>query len=311
MRIFQLLILIGVSATAFAGDVIRATLVVTNAAHFNEATQASVTLNGTDTRLWTNAVTSASTEIKSSTNISNAAYYLLNHLRSHPFSGVETQSTNNGVVLIGAEGDALSLTLSNTWATVTYRTNTIGTSYGVVRIPRTIEGAATQSRIADGLVDYLNQAATNALTETAKVSENLVGIANTQTISGQKTLSNTGNVYSGASLNLGNYLQFGHSALAVDNAGTNFIADFTGVAYRSITATNDINLLQTTNRAAVRSLVLFLYPNGTNRSLTVPATWHALSAVDAFVTNSTIGILSLTVNGTSETNVFYSYKAVP
>lgn len=331
---------------AMAGDIIRAVLVITNAANLNGTNSASLTVNSS-TRISTNAVHSASTQWKASTNTTTARDYLLAHVRSFPFSGVQSSATNNGILFIGTESAALALTVSNSWASVTYQTNTIGTSYGVVRIPRTLESATTQARIADGLVDYINFAPTGTVSSAAAAMVNyinltvtqtisgaksftnvanvfvgdgsglsgVVTVAGTQTVTGAKSLTNTANVFVGASATLtaatiGSYLQFPHSNLSVASAGTNFVADF-GNSYQSITATNHVNFLQSTNRNAVRSLVVFVYPNGTNRNLTVPATWHALSSVDAVVTNTTVGILSLTVNGTTETNVFYSYKAVP
>lgn len=287
-----------------AANIITATVVVTNAANLNGTNAASLTLSA-DTRIATNTIHSASTQWKASTNTSTAAFNLLQHLRSYPFTGVQTSATNNGVVLTGAEGDALSLTISNNWASVAYRTNTFGSSSGVVSVPYSIFAVQEQNRLSDGLVAWLNIAPTNGLSATAPVAVNLMGLANDQTISGIKTFTSAANVFSGKNL------QLAHSAQTPDIGTTNFVADFTGNEYRSITPTANINFIQSTNRAAIRSLVFFLYPNGTNRSLTVPATWHPAAAVDAVLTNTTVGILSITVNGTSETNVFYSYKAVP
>lgn len=246
--------------------------------NLNGTNAASITIAG-DTRIWTNAVTSAPTQMLATTNLANAVSRLLNHVKvgAYPFSGLTAYATNNGVKLVGSS--AFTVTITNSWATVAYATNTIGGGYAV-RAPRSTQPATEQAASDERVSDGLNNA-TTLVSGTATAMANFL----------PKTMA--------------------LSSLAVDNAGTNFVANFTGDAYRTITATNSLNFLQSTNRAAARSIVLFLYPNGTNRSLTVPATWHALSAADAVITNTTVGVLSLTVNGTSETNVFYSYKAVP
>lgn len=339
-------ILFALCVSAQAGDVITATVIVTNAANLNGTNAASLTHNGlTSTRIWTNSVTSASTQIKASTNTTTAAFNLFQHLKTgaYPFTGVQTLATNNGVVLIGAEGAALSLTVSNSWASVSYRTNTFGTSYGVVSVPYTIFAVQEQNRLSDGLVSWLNIAPTNAITATAPVAANLVGLANTQTITGAKALTNLNNTLKGAtlettgngvvggtlvstgavtmqstaditgaltasaSLNLGTYMQMSHAALTADSEATNFVANFTGQPYRTITAVANVNFIQSTNRAAVRSMVIFVDANGTNRTLSVNSSWRKLNTFDTTVTNGTVGIISLTTKGTAETDVYASY----
>jgi hypothetical protein len=307
-----------------AGDIITATVVIssTSATNLNGTNAASITI-GSDTRIATNNVVSASTQFYASTNAINAAFYLLNQLRQNPFTTntiAGTSSTNNGVVLVGQEGVTWSIVISNSWATVAYRTNSVGTAR-VVRVPPTIESATTRTNVGNGIVAYLNQAhTTDTIDATAAAMANFASLADIDTSSELRGIltdeSGTGaalfangdiGAATGTSLALSTYFQLGHSALAVDNAGTNFVADFTGVAYRTITATNSVNLLQSTNRAAVRSLVLFVDANGTNRNFTVNSSWKKLNTFNSVITNGTVGVVSLTVVGTAETNVYASF----
>jgi hypothetical protein len=318
MNRFTLILVALFNLAAFAGDIITATVIVDSSSvtNLNGTNAASITIDS-DTRIWTNSVTSVSTQMLASTNTNTVAFRLLQHLRSYPFTDVSTSATNLGVVLIGAEGAALSITISNSWATVTYRTNTVGTGI-VYRAPRSIESATTRAIVDDDVITRVNNASTNTVTASAASMVNFVDTSETQTVAGDKNFTGTGNLYAGASgtlsgfLNLGTYLQFAHSALTAHSAVTNFVADFTGVAYRSITAAADVNFVHSTNRAAVRNVVVFLIANGANRNLTFNASWtnNFVTAIPTVLTNGTVGVLSLTCWGTSETNVIPAYAVL-
>ena len=313
----------------FGATSISATLTITNAANINPTNSHSITVDtGTpDTRLWTNAIYSAATQILYTNSISQAAQRLLIHAATYPFDSCYlSQSGTNGITLRAYNDTPLTITLTNsTWGYVTYLTNTL-TAAAIVRIPNTVESAATRTNIANGLVAYLNLAAnTTAIDQTASVASQLLGTTNTQTIAGAKSLTNVANVFSGASVtttgaatigsslstttfaNIGGYFQLAHAVLNVDTAATNFIANFTGAPYQTITATNEVHFIQSTNRAAVRSTVIFIDANGANRSLGVNASWKKLSSIHTVVTNGTVGVLSLTVKGTAETDVYAAY----
>lgn len=291
---------------ATAGDIITATVVVTNASNFNTNPAASLTHSGlVDTRIWTNTVTSSSTQIQSSTNIANAAFQLLRHFRLNPFTDVQTLATNNGIILIGADGDALSLVASNSWASISYRTQTVATGAIVLRSPRaSVDDPTERAKGDDDIPARMNNAPTNTVSETAPAMVGYVNRTQTQTVTGFKTLSNTNNLFTAQQLT------FDQSELAVDNGGTNFWVDLLGDAGRTITATNHLNFQATTNRAAVgmRNVVLVLLPNGTNRNLTFNSSWNFLSTKPTVLTNATLGILSLTSWGSSETNVLAVYS---
>lgn len=102
-------------------------------------------------------------------------------------------------------------------------------------------------------------------------------------------------------------LKLGHAALTADSAVTNFVADFTAEAYRTITAAADVNLLQSTNREVVRTVTLFIEPSGGDRNLTINSSWKKLNTFNSVVTNGTTAVISLTTKGAAETDVFAAF----
>lgn len=101
--------------------------------------------------------------------------------------------------------------------------------------------------------------------------------------------------------------RYEHAALTAHSATTNYVANFTEQPYRTITAANDVNMVHSTNRAAVYNTVIFITPSGANRNLTVNSSWKKLNTFNTVVTNGTTGVLSLTVSGTAETDVYATY----
>ena len=308
-----------------AATIITGTLTITNAANIDATNSASITVNtgAADTRIWTNAVVDPTTHILYTNSISQAAQRLLIHAATYPFASTYlSQSGTNGIILRAYQDIPLTITLTNTtWGSVTYATNTI-TAATVVRVPNTVESATTKTNVATGLTDYLNlDANTVALDQTKTVASQLVGLVNTQTIAGAKSLTNTANVFSGASLDLtggatigtfasiGTYLQLPHAALAVDSAATNFVADLTGQSYRTITATNDVFFVQSTNRAAARFVKIRIDPNGTNRNLGFNASWKFFGGIaPSTLSSNAIAVLTVTALGTAETDVLARYS---
>jgi hypothetical protein len=262
--------------SAFAGDIITATVTIssTSATNLNGTNAASITVSA-DTRIWTNSVTSASTQILATTNATTAAFRLLQHLRAYPFSGVATTATNSGVVMVGAEGASLTVTISNSWATVAYRTNTVGTGR-VVRVPYGIESDETEDIVSDGVVDWANRAETNKI--------NIAQLGST----------------------------FTNTTLAVSSAATNFIATFPtsgAVSYQTITATNDVFFISSTNRVSVRKTVIVIDPNGTNRNLGFNSGWNFFGTKPTTLVSTNVGQLTLWAMGTDEANVWAEYSS--
>jgi hypothetical protein len=305
LLVFLFLLAAAGASQAATYTVITGTITITNAANLNGTNGAAITV-ASDTRTWTNAVTSASTQILANTNLVTAASRLVTHLSTYPFTDLKvTASSTNGVNLRALASTALTISLTETnWGVVTYSTNTFGgeSGQGVLRIPYSVESATVQSNHANGLVNYLNLTANNvALDQTKTVASELAGLANTQTITGAKTFTNYGNLYTGRQLTLE------HAALAVDNGATNFWVDLASSAYRTITATNSVYFQATTNRAATRTVVVRIDPNGTNRNLGFNSNWTFLGTAPSTIASGKIGILSLTSFGTAETDVLAAY----
>jgi hypothetical protein len=306
-RFLSIAVLLIATAPAFAGDIVTAYLYPTNTANINATNAYTITVNA-DTRTWTNAVVDASDEILATTNNATALIRLITHFASYPVADLTMLSDGSTYVAWrAAEGAALTATLNtNTWGYVSYATNSVGATGTTVVIPYTFYSAVQQTNVANGLSAFLNLDANTTGISAAKLLSGTVPLAR---ITGLTTNQIAAAFYEWLTTNAvaSSRLTWAHSALAVDNAATNFVANFTGEPYRTITATNDVNFLQSTNRSAVQSLVVFVDANGANRNLTLNSNWKKLSPVHSVVTNGTVGVLSLTVKGTAETDVFAAY----
>ncbi len=115
-----LLCLLAVAAPA--ATIITAQVTITNAAGTTNAM--SLTING-DTRYWTNAVYSPTTQILAATNATLAAKNLLLHLNAHPFTGLSLRTLPDGTSPV--------IVLSNNWGTVTLSTNALGSAIVITR----------------------------------------------------------------------------------------------------------------------------------------------------------------------------------
>jgi hypothetical protein len=271
-HLLSLWILLAAVSSTFAGDIITGTLTVTNAANINSTNAYTIDVNS-DTRTWTNSVVDATDEILASTNNTTAVQRLLIHFATYPVSSLTLLSDGSTYVAWRtAESGALTITLNtNTWASVSYATNTVGSAVAV-RVPYTVESTATKNAVSDGLMNWLNLAPTNYL--------------------GSRKVN------------------WAQSAQTADSAVTNFVANLTGNPYRTITAAANVNFIQSTNRptAATNALevVYFITASGANRTLTLNSSWIPTPSAIT-ITNGTIGILRVTGRGTAETDVHWSY----
>lgn len=104
-----------------------------------------------------------------------------------------------------------------------------------------------------------------------------------------------------------NYTEQSIGTLAASST-TNFVIDFHNPDVESVTLTGNANLVQTTNRVASteNKHIIWLYPNGTNRTVTFNSSWHTngFSSTTITLTNSTIMSVVFACNGSAETNVF-------
>lgn len=160
--IFRILLAFSLMAIAAIADVVTARVTFTNATNLKNAAWtngATITVNS-DTRTWTNSVSSAATQIPltsvNGTNIAQQVQLFLSHARGYSFTGLTPSSDLLTYVdLRGTNGQAMSVSISpSTYAAITYSTNTVGTGY-VVRLPITVETPANRTNIANMLIDTL------------------------------------------------------------------------------------------------------------------------------------------------------------
>jgi hypothetical protein len=135
-RLLSILCLAVLTAgSALAGDVIRGTLTITNAANINATNAYTITVNA-DVRTWTNSVANAATQILADTDDATALANLASAYEGTPVSSLQFSVVpgQNAVRWTTAEGGSLTITLStNTWGSVIYATNTIGAAQSTVR----------------------------------------------------------------------------------------------------------------------------------------------------------------------------------
>jgi hypothetical protein len=135
-RLLSILCLAVLTAgSALAGDVIRGTLTITNAANINATNAYTITVNA-DVRTWTNSVVNAATQILADTDDATALANLVSAYEGTPVSSLQFSVVpgQNAVRWTTAEGGSLTITLStNTWGSVSYTTNTIGAAQSTVR----------------------------------------------------------------------------------------------------------------------------------------------------------------------------------
>lgn len=173
---------------AFADFRITSEITVTNSPTTNGMT---AVFNG-DTRTWTNNITSSpSTLIMTNNSIGGITTNLYNHLSSARPAGppVITLTASNKIVLRGQINQAMTISFTGGYATVTNTTNPVVAGTPVV-IPVSGEFvAATRTNIGSGLVSAIEDYSTNAISQTSTAASELVGLTNAQTISGAKTVS--------------------------------------------------------------------------------------------------------------------------
>lgn len=183
--LFILLCFVGMSSHA-ATEIITAHVAITNAPLGNTNT---ITVNAS-TRTWTNSVSSSlSTLIQQTNSIPYSATNLWLQLGTYPASAQHVLIMTNGsnvVSLRGGVGEALSVSISAGWATLTFTTNTVSTPTYVVRVPFRLEGLQDQTNIASGVIEIL-QKSTNALGTNWVATSNLVNRYHNQDVYGNKT----------------------------------------------------------------------------------------------------------------------------
>ncbi len=173
MRQFAFILLLLSCFTASAVDRITATISVTNAPLGNTNT---LVVNGS-TRTFTNTVTgSPATLIQQTNSIPWSATNILNQITDYRFSQFHflSQSASTNIVIAGAVGEALTVTLAGAWGKVVYSTQTVSSPTFVVRVPMTVEQTSNRTHIASLLVKGQSDNSTNSFATNAVALSNFI-----------------------------------------------------------------------------------------------------------------------------------------
>jgi hypothetical protein len=228
MKLFAALLFCLAALAASAADRITAVVTITNAPTTNGMT---FVVNA-DTRTWTNSVANPATQILTNDTVNGVATNLYLHLVATPPANVVVYLTDTNVLRLDARtGSALSVAGVTNYFSVTYSTQTVSTAYDVL-VPYTAVPSVRRQTITEGLVDWLNQASGKALYETNAAMSNLVGRANSQTISGNKTFTGTLTV----SGTISNGVAYLGSATLSGALGWGSTADYPGLDLNNLTS---------------------------------------------------------------------------
>lgn len=194
-RIATLLLLLACLCGARAQSIITATVSVTNGTSIGN----TITING-NLRYWTNGVAIPQTQIQTNATASGSATNLYLNYASFGQAAVNVflnPATTNQIFFKAFPGQALSISFGGSWATVSYSTNTLSAAW-LMRAPFSLAGANETAAVETALALYLSDSAgTGAVTAAAPLFANFVALSTAQTITGQKTFNNIGNVYNG------------------------------------------------------------------------------------------------------------------
>lgn len=142
-----LLLLIGISAQS---QVITATVTVTNSATNGN----TFSINGF-VRTFTNTVTAVNTQILAGTNVVSTASNLFNGYAAYPQTSISILKVASNIVSFTSyPGTAATVVIVGTWGSVSYSTNSLAVAT-VVRVPKSVEGNLTKSKVANGLIDWI------------------------------------------------------------------------------------------------------------------------------------------------------------
>lgn len=203
MRLARILLFLLLCLPALAQERVTVSLTVTN----GTTNGMTWVLNGS-TRTFTNNVQVSSVQVLTNSTHTGTKTNLYNQIALNPFSQVTMLNAGaSNITFVGASGLAMAASISGTpeWGFVTYSTQTVS-SLVAVRIPISGEPtAAARTNIASGLVAGIESFGTNSLDQNSVAASELMGLTNTQVITGQKyfsgqtTVSNqAGHLYVGA-----------------------------------------------------------------------------------------------------------------
>ena len=136
-----------------AQQIITATVTITNV---NGTANGETILINSTTRTWTNAVTTAGTQILTATNIPMAATNLFLNYAVTPEANVTVSWNSSNVINFQCyAGSGLIASISSGWATISFSTNTLTQAISV-RVPPSAVGNYEQSNVESGLAQYIH-----------------------------------------------------------------------------------------------------------------------------------------------------------
>lgn len=196
-----LVLLVALSASAL--DRITATITITN----TPADGNTLTVNG-DVRTWKTTVVTPATQISITNVVGYSATNLFNQAAAYIYAGplALSYSSTNGIQLIARSGNALVVSASGTWCTITMSTQAV-TGMLAVRTPISGEPTATvRTNIASDLAQGLSDYSTTSIAASSVFGSNFVNLSAPQTVTGAKTftganvLSNSSQIISGGTV---------------------------------------------------------------------------------------------------------------
>lgn len=185
-RILSILLLMLFAVCANAASIITATVTVTN-----QPVDGETFVVNTSSRTFKTSVSTPSTEVLIGASIGASATNLWQHCATYSMGyGIgQTWGTSSNIFKIVAPvGGSLSVSSSGTYFSVSYSTQTLS-SVTSVRVPLASVTVAERTNHATLLVDGISDYSQTAIDQTSTAASELVGVSNTQTISGQKTFS--------------------------------------------------------------------------------------------------------------------------
>jgi hypothetical protein len=215
---------------------------------------------------------------------------------------------------VEAWGQTLGYLSSSTSGSLTVQTNL--TSSGTTTLTGvTTAGTVNASSLGTSPLGSANLTGSHTLPD-GTLSTNVPLLNANQTFGGANTFTGATaqNSVTAENVTTSNYTAQAIGTLAIAST-TNAVVDFHNPDVESITLTANLNLIQTTNRTASVSAkhLLWLYPNGTNRTVTFNSSWHTngFFSTTITLTNTTVASVVFSCNGSAETNVFAVYTTWP
>lgn len=158
----------------------------------------SVTINSA-IWTWTNTITTNANQIANTNTIVAARSNLFNAIALNigriPGVSLYTNDTN-GIKMLGS---GLSVSISTNWATNVFSTNA-STNASYLALPVEVIPIAQRTNLASLTVTAIGNYSTSAIPQISAAAGELVGLTNTQTVSGPKTFTNKSTIISGGSV---------------------------------------------------------------------------------------------------------------